>query len=185
MRPEAAAVTLTFADSLRFHFLFSFFVFWWRLFFQRGLNIIVGHTRSCDVTVVNKKTNTGCRLLLQNPTKNGYFCFILQLLSLLWQNIDQNVNVFVLNLSLGEYLVVRETKRLTSFPEVEITQHLLTCAPIQLFVIDLTSERSHQPKRIIMRKAVLMMSSSFCALHQPVNFDPRNTLQWYDCDKFN
>lgn len=56
---------------------------------------------------------------------------------------------------------------------------------ISIFVIDLTSEQSQQPKRIIMREAVLMMSLSFSALRHLVNFDLKNSLQWYDCEKFN
>ncbi len=72
-------------------------------------------------------------------------------------------------------------------PEVEIAHHPLTCTSMQIsiFLIDLTSEQSHQPKRIIMRGAMLMMSLSFSALRHPVNFDPRNSLQWYDGEKFN
>lgn len=47
--------------------------------------------------------------------------------------------------------------------------------PCNCLVIDLTSEQSHQPKRIIMRKVVLMMSLGFGTLRHPGNFDPGYT----------
>lgn len=102
------------------------------------------------------------------------YCFTTELPSLLWRNNDQDLHIFVRS-HLLEYLVGL----------VEIARHPLTCTAMQVFVIDLTSEQSHQPKRIIMRKTVLMMSLSFSALRHPVNFDPKKSLQWYDCEKFN
>lgn len=64
--------------------------------------------------------------------------------------------------------------------KAEIAHNLLTCPSMQIsiLVIDLTSEPRHQPTRIIMWGAMLMMSLGFTALHYTLNFDLRNSLQW-------
>lgn len=102
------------------------------------------------------------------------FLFTTEVPSSLWQNNDPDL-FLCLNTSFGLQL----TDNRFIFSEVEIAHHLLTRTSMQvsIFVIDLTSEQSHQPKRIIMREAVLMMALSFSALRHPVNFDLRNSLQ--------
>ena len=47
-----------------------------------------------------------------------------------------------------------------------------TSMQISIFVIDLTSKLSHQPKRIIMSVAEIMMSLSFKPPCHRTNFDP-------------